>query len=464
MIKKIITLFLLVSLITLSSCGFENEYSGDTILSRPSLNEVSDEQSSSPDESTPLDNIEGYDYDGKKFIIVTTDKEYLESKSGESLISKAVSNRNGLVETKFNVDLEIRVSTADEIIQDGISAISKGKHYADLVVAPANTLSRLEKEGCLVNINALPFYEQSTRDIDKDLVKQSEINGKLYLLFGSLTQTENSAWCVFYNETIAQKTGIDPYDLYEKGEWTWEKFLEYSEKADEYAENGFISVADENELINSLWASTGNRFFGECSESLPALPTVENGKAILSSIKKIIKSKSRGEEYGVKSVEKFISGKSGMLLCGRNAVYQIDESGLEWNVVPMPKYNEESGHYAYVDGEVLAAAVPTSIEDSDFVGRILNALVVSSAHTVTKGIDQNELYYYWDDNEMALRMEEIKNNLYLDMGIIYAYSAKEISAVTTDNIKTSLDAGIAPFQFYHSTKSQFNLYSEEHFG
>ncbi len=463
MVKKHL-LFFLSLVLFLSSCGFENEYSGDEVTSRPSLNTVSEEENETPDSTNVLSGIEGYDYGGKSFVIVTTDGEYFETEEGKSLIGKAVSDRNGVVETKFNINIEIRVSTDDEIVKECTSAVSNGKHYADLIVAPANTLSRLMEENCLKNIKTLPFMDWNANYINENLAKASEINGKLYMLFGALTQTEFSSWCVFYNDEISEKIGTDPYSLYKEGKWTWDEFLKYTSAASEYTKSGFVSAVGEDDLINAFWATTGNKFFGECSNTALSLPKAENGKEILSSIKEIVKSDSFGKESGTSALEAFTSGKSAVLLCRRNAVYQMCESGMKWSAVPMPKYNEESSHYSYVDGEALAAAVPGGNIDSDYVGRILNALVVSTEKTVNESIKINELYYYWENNEMALQMEDVKKNLHLDIGIIYAYAVKDIAMVTTENIKTAFDAGIAPFQFYHSTKNQFNLYASEHFG
>lgn len=464
MLKKVFLLFLAFSIFVFSSCGFEDEYSGDSPSSRPPLNVVSEEESGADNSDSWLDEIEGFNYNQRDFIIVTTDGEYFEADGGSSLIEKAVFNRNDAIETKFNVKLDIRVTTDDEIIQNGIPAIKRGERYADLIVASANTLARLAEAECLTNINTLPFFDKTAEYMNEELVSSSEINGKLYLLFGSLTQTEYSSWCVFYNDEIAKKTGIDPFSLYKEGKWDWKAFLEFSDYASKYAESGFLSVAEDDEFLNALWATTGNKFFGECSNTALKLPTVENGKEILSSIEKIIKSEAFGKEHGVSALETFAGGKSAMLLCRRNAVYQICESGMEWSAVPMPKMNGESNHYSYVDGEAFAVAVPSCVSDSDFIGRILNALFISTEKTVAKGIGLNELYYYWSDNETALQMEEVKKNLHLDIGLVYSSAFKDIAAVTTENIKTAFNAGISPFQFYHSTKNQFLLCAEKYFG
>ncbi len=464
MVKKIFLLFVSLCLLLASSCGFEDEYSGDAEASRPPLQAVSEDVSHSISAEELISHLEGYDYGRKSFVIVTTDKEYFKSSDGESLIGKGVTSRNEAVEKKFNIKLEVKVVTEDDILSKGAAAISRGEHYADLIVAPANVLSRLMEKKCLTNINTLPFLDMTGSYMDNDLIRSSQINGKLYLIFGEFTQTKYSSWCVFYNKDIALKTGIDPYSLYKNGEWTWDAFLEYSSKASQFAESGFVSTAEGSDLINAFWATTGNKFFGECHNTPLSLPESTNGKEVLSSIKKIVNDKTLGKESSTAALDSFTKEKSAMLLCRRDAVYKISESGVVWDAVPMPKYNAESMHYSYVDGEALAAAVPASINDSDFSGRILNALLAATENTVSESIDLNELYYYWSDNDMALQMEETKKNLHLDIGIIYAHAVKDIATVTTENIKTALDAGISPFQFYHSTKNQFSLYAKENFG
>lgn len=461
--RKSILLIILVFSLFISSCGFENEYSEDETVSRPPLNNVDNESRVDFSEDEPLLDIKGKDYGGKKFVIVTTDGEFWEATKAETLIGKAVRERNSLVEKKFNIEIEVKVETAEEIYSGATSAKSKGTHYADLIIAPANVQARLMEAGCLLNINALPYVDHEASYFDKSFADAAQINGKLYLLFGELTQTEYSAFCVFYNEEIAKKTGIDPNALYKNGEWTWEAFLEYSEKASEYAENGFVTTSSKDDFLNVLWATSGNRFFGDCADAPLKIPSNEKGKEILSNIRKIVKSKRFGKAHGNDAVTSFTEGKSGMLLCRRNAVYSICRSNVDWNAVPMPKMTAESEHYSFVDGEALAACVPNNIEDSDFVGMVFNALLASTSRVVTQSVENNELYYYWVDNDMASAMAETKKYTYIDIAIIYAYAVKDIATVTTENIKTAYDAGIAPFQFYHSTKRQFELYAAEHF-
>ncbi len=460
--KSIILLFLVFSLF-ISSCGFENEYSEEEAVTRPPLNTVSEESETNLSDEDVLADIKGKDYGGKKFVIATTDREFWETTSAETLIGKAVSRRNSLVEKKFNIEIEVKVETADEIYSNAKKAKEKGTYYADLIIAPANTQARLMSEGCLLNVNSLPYVDREASYFDKELADASQINGKLYLLFGDLTQTEYSSFCVFYNEEIAKKIGVDPYELYKKGEWTWDAFLDYSEKASEYTKNGFVTTSVKDDFLNVLWATSGERFFGECAYSPLLIPQNENGKQILSNARKIMKSKSFGKRSGNEALEVFMRGESGMVLCRRNAVYSICESDVKWNAVPMPKMTAESNYYSFVDGEALAASVFVNVEDSDFTGMVLNAILASTSRVVTQSIENNELYYYWTDNNMASAMAETKKYTYIDIAIIYAFAVKDIATVTTENIKTAYDAGISPFQFYHSTKRQFELYAKEHF-
>ena len=79
-------------------------------------------------------------------------------------------------------------------------------------------------------------------------------------------------------------------------------------------------------------------------------------------------------------------------------------------------------------------------------------------------IEKNELYYYWKDNAEALSMLEMKKYIYLDIATIYAPYVGDIAVVTTSEIKNAYDTGITPFNFYHSTKQQFEIYAVAAFG
>ncbi len=462
--KRFLVLFFILSFL-LSACGFEDEYSEDTSISRPSLNGVDGDLNISGDfSSSTLDALEGKDYGGREFVVVTTDSKYWSFDGGESFVSKAVFERNDAIENKFNINIRVEVETPSEIIEKATLSKEQGTHYADLVVAPANVLSQLMANGLLMNMTSLPYVDYSAEYVDSSLLEASQINGKLFMLFGALTQTEYSGWCVFYNKSIAEKTGIDPYDLYKDGGWTWDDFLDYSEKSSKYAKSGFVTTATESDFVNTVWASAGKRFFGECSSSPLELPSVENASEIISLIKKVIGAEFYGDKSGLNALDAFIKGESSVLLCRRDAVYTICDSGMDWGVVPMPKYGSDGEHLSYIDGEAMAVSVLPTITDTEFVGRVLNAFMAATDETVTDAIYKNELYFYWQNNETALRMEKVKDQNYLDIAIIYAYAEKEVAAVTTEHIVTVIETGIKPFSFYHSTRYQFQMYSDSVFG
>lgn len=53
-------------------------------------------------------------------------------------------------------------------------------------------------------------------------------NGKQY----GMTDASPSPYGFFYNKTLVQKLGLeDPYELQQKGEWTWDKFRDFAKKA-----------------------------------------------------------------------------------------------------------------------------------------------------------------------------------------------------------------------------------------
>ena len=240
--------------------------------------------------------------------------------------------------------------------------------------------------------------------------------------------------------------------------------MKCAEKTDNFAECGFITTATKESFFNILWQTTGKKFFEGCSNSPLTLPKIDGGKEILAEMKKVMESASYNNSvYGTDALDAFISGRSGMLLCKRDAVYKICNSNMDWKAVPMPKYRVESEHYSPIDGDAVAASVLLNC-DSEFSGRVLDGLIAATKLLVDESIEKNELYYYWSDNAEALSMLEMKKYIHLDISTIYAMYIGEIAVVTTDEIKKAYEAEITPFNYIHSTKQQFEIYAVAAFG
>ena len=70
---------------------------------------------------------------------------------------------------------------------------------------------------------------------DKEVLEAFSVNGNYY----GVNTGEIEEHFIYYNKTLFEEEGIeDPYELYEKGEWTFAKLREIAKKATIYADDG----------------------------------------------------------------------------------------------------------------------------------------------------------------------------------------------------------------------------------
>lgn len=70
---------------------------------------------------------------------------------------------------------------------------------------------------------------------DKDVLDVFCLDGNYY----GVNTGEIDTYFIYYNKTLFEEEGIDdPYELYEKGEWTFDKLREIAKKATLYADDG----------------------------------------------------------------------------------------------------------------------------------------------------------------------------------------------------------------------------------
>lgn len=69
---------------------------------------------------------------------------------------------------------------------------------------------------------------------DMDVLNAFKVNGNYY----AVNTAEIDTFFVYYNKTLFEEQAIeDPYELYEKGEWTWDKLREIAKKATLYEDD-----------------------------------------------------------------------------------------------------------------------------------------------------------------------------------------------------------------------------------
>lgn len=184
------------------------------------------------------------------------------------------------VEQKYNVRIEFVNLTWEGIMESINNSIMAGTPDCDIYMCDLQFGVPAVLNGYAV---ALEDIAEADDDIFTDQIatKNLKITGmdKSYLFTGNAL--EQGGYPLGFNKTMLDAAGLEnPQDLYDRGEWTWDKFYEYCRELtkdtdgdgniDQYGYSGFWTTALSNVLM-----SNGAHIAGGKKEELSSKAAIE---------------------------------------------------------------------------------------------------------------------------------------------------------------------------------------------
>ncbi len=178
------------------------------------------------------------------------------------------------------------------------------------------------------------------------------VNGKIY----AITDNDNPM-VLYFNKTMLDGLGLpNPYDLYAKGQWTWDQFTKIATKvrdASTSAKPLYTFIQDAWFGPNYLWAvSNGVSSFyknGKAVYNDPAVLETLNWNIQRFNDKTILYGASSGK--GMDGSQLFQAGQIAFMSAGRWMVPTYKQiTSFKWDVVPFPKGPKASSYYSYTPG------------------------------------------------------------------------------------------------------------------
>lgn len=317
------------------------------------------------------------------------------------------------VEEKYNVRIEYVNLTWEGIMESINTSIMAGSPDCDIYQADLQF-------GVPAVMNdyatAIEDMAPANDDIFTDQVVFRYLNipgmDKHYLFQGSALDL--GAYPLGFNMDLINEAGLDnPQDLYDKGQWTWEKFTEYLRiltkdtdgdgNTDQYGYTGWWTT-----MFNNLLMSNGTHVASGAQEQLSSPATIE----VLELMYQIYQTDKTAkpwneEEWAVNN--EYYDGKVAFW-CGATWVHQghlSSDVGFEIGVVPWPvgpSGNQETNSQIAVLGNW--NIIPAGVERPDFVYQVYKEF--------SNWYDGD--LEYRDDTEWAEDMMETERNFgYLKM-------------------------------------------------
>lgn len=415
-ISRTLCILLLVAMALASvACGTEGTEASDPNTSKT-------QSTSSSDERVLFDNLPDVKYGGKT-ITFLVEGDYAESLASVEIMPQetdyeelrnAVSTRNGLVEERFEVQIqEVRTENSGDMVTKLRSNNLAATSEYDIVMPFMADAARIAQEGMFYDLNKLSDIHLECDYYDQGSVKDLSINNKNYFVTGDLSlMTYNVTHALVFNKDIIDDYGLEnPYTLVMENKWTIDKLQEMArqvtsnvdgEPGMSYLDNyGFLVNGN---FVSSMYMACGQRFTRKDAADEPVLVIGgETSSAVFDRIFELVNDdQATGKidfntEFGLtaiaagktiwKAATESVANKH--TLFRAMSLYDVLDLGdyeCRFGILPIPKYNEMQDEY-YCRVSTLGAsciAIPVNVEDPQMVSVIADAMMQASTGTIKR--------------------------------------------------------------------------------
>ncbi len=281
--KKLLALLLALTLVlSLAACSDKDQTQGETPTTTPAGSD--DTAATSVPEADPYP---AFDFGGRTIKLGVWWDYYYTSAHSDISEDAGMSNAETAqlkldnvrrIEEKYNCRIEA-VNLGWDGLQDSINtSITAGTPECDIYLTDLQFGVPAVVNGLAQDLTKF-VPETSDLYTDNEIIRPLDAFGGNYLF----TTKELPLGGIYlgYNATMLQDLGLeDPQELYNKGEWTWEKFAELALAGTVDKDNdGTIDVYGyggvSGDLINGLVLNNGGTIAGTETEGLSSAPVTE---------------------------------------------------------------------------------------------------------------------------------------------------------------------------------------------
>ncbi|MBE6563521.1 MAG: extracellular solute-binding protein [Ruminococcaceae bacterium] len=451
-IKKALALLISVLMIfTLSSCALHfnfpkgepeetegEETTADTAVTDPEKPDyVLIENDFTSVVTKHLASIGKADFEGSTVMIATPKASLISEDECGLVMADMVSMRNGLVEDKFNISIYAKSVDADTMFTEVSNAERAGDYYADILMVPQYYVSQYAASGLLFNLCSLPFFDFSAGYNMESGVSVGVGASKGYAIGGYATLDPDTLPAVFFNRDLVKAAGLeDPYSLVRDGQWTWDKFFEYTaavsainearaaEGLDGVYSYGFQNLA--TSFADIIYVSEGNRFITAGRGVRPTVTANYDESLHAMTTAQTLYNDTNKNYNSLEAINTFANGGSMFLIDRLDTAKLISNSSAVWGVLPLPKGSAEQENYkSLVSSDGLLFAVPAGCNNAETVSRVISGLNAASIGYMNDAYVTDLMYYYLRDNDSVEMVEKICYSAYYDMA--YTFGPYDLS-------------------------------------
>ena len=405
------------------------------------------------------------DYEGADFnMLVRTEflYEFGAEESGD-VVDDAVYARNRAIEEKYNITLKLTDVAGSFSLRDtflGVLSndILSGSGEFDLVASAANYMLPVIPEGYFLDLCDTPFIDLSKPWWSKGYVDNMMIDNSLYLATGSASMNLLENMCViFFNKQMIEDYDLDdPYTLVESGDWTFGRMMDAARTVNSDL-NGNDKLDSEDRV--GLFTYGNMTIAQQVSFGLPfserdadGYPRITYMSERMADAFELIKGCLAADEIcmyeGTGDTLKRVAEMQSAFQ-NNNILYMaqvLSSAGVmrsmstDFGILPMPKLDDEQErYYTCVLENLTVLGIPSSVEDDELSGLVLESMAQIGHETVTPTYFGKALgAKYIRDEQSNEMLELIRDSAWFDFAYLNSVSLDNINHLFNNNLNGSL--------------------------
>ena len=445
--KKLLLLCLMCAAVLVTACG--NAGGDGKTADGPDQAAAQDPDGAQEEAGEPeiLPELpDGADYGGYEFTVLTRGDEMhryplhsrdiiAEEENGEP-INDAVYRRNIIVEELLNVKITMTaMDEGDETRPNQAvrKAVLAGDDIYDLLMTHEIYSAPTAQSGHLMNMANIPYIDMAKPWWCRSATDDLSVGNKIFLALSDFSVSSNDhAYIVLFNKGLHQENGLENlYDLVNTNKWTFDKMADVIKGVSKDLDgDGKMTAEDLYGLIlgggqlNFFYAG-GNTVMKKDENNIPYYDILSE-RSILTFEKAFDicvgeHTYSFTDWNDVKVPPMFAAGKGLLMTTQIGIVPQLRDMEVDFGIIPYPKLDEFQDKYReYVDGHAQLMGIPITVQDTEKIGAVTEALsYYSRKYLVPAYYDINLKTKFSRDDDSSEMLDIIMDGRVFDFGYVY---------------------------------------------
>lgn len=384
-----------------------------------------------------LDKMPDKDLGGYEFKIAeacyydSNDRPNMEA--GASELSDAILARNKAIEEKFNCKITYEYYDPTSFYDETYPRIMGGEKVADIMDTTLFTYGKLSTGDFLYDMSTLPNVNFKN-DYWLKLYDSAAVmnNGARYGASAAFANPYTHGFGLYFNKRLlAEQKLDDPYELMKQGKWNWDSFATMLNGGMKDV-NGDAAF-DNNDIFSITGGLDGgiSAFFLANNQHMLTIDkegfvkyamTDKNVIPTLTKLKTMF-SKPGTYYYGGGDAslctEMFIKGQITFYINLTTRGQALREMEDDFGLAPIPMGPDAKNYVSAIDHNTPIVCVPSSIDNPEATGLILEALAATSYGEIDIWQKEITSLYYRDDESAEVLKNDILPNLTYDPIFMY---------------------------------------------